>query len=76
MEKEKFLSSYEAISKINDLFTTAEDLFNQIPDEIQQSILKYHNDHATVQHCIRWGLQAASDIRKDWHTVVANIPCE
>jgi len=76
MEKEKFLCSYETVSKIKDLFTTAEDLLNQIPHEIQQTILNYHNNHATVQHCIRWGLQAASDIRKDWHTVVANITCE
>jgi len=76
MKKDKFLSSYETINEIKNLFIKAEDLFNQIPSEIQQVIHEYHNNHATVHHCIRWGLQAASDIRKDWHTVVANIPCE
>ena len=76
MDKEKFLNTYETINKIKDLFTTAEDLYNQIPHELQQAIIKYHNDHATVQYCIHWGLKAADDIRRDWHTVVANIPCE
>jgi len=34
MDKEKFLNTYETINKIKDLFTTVEDLYNQIPYEI------------------------------------------
>ena len=75
MEKGKIISAYETIGEIKDLFNKAEDLFNLIPHEIQHAIHNYHIDNATLRHCIRWGLQAADDIYKDWHTVVSDIPC-
>ena len=76
MKKEKIIQAYSAIDKMEDLFTEAEDLFDMIPSSIQQAILNYHNERGTVQHCLRWGLQAIKEIRRDWHTVVVGIPCE
>jgi len=76
LTKEQFINARASISRIEDLFTSAEKLFDGIPIEIQTAILNYHREPATLQHCIRWGLQAAKDIREDWHNVVSKIPCE
>ena len=45
------------------------------PDTIRAAILNYHNDPATLQHALRWGLQAAKEIREDWPAVVAGLTC-
>ena len=75
IKKEKFTETYTNINKIEDLLTEAGELFDKIPPDIQQAILNYHNEPATIQHSLRWGLQAAKEIRSDWHSVVADIPC-
>jgi hypothetical protein len=54
----------------------AADLFDRIPPAIQQAIFDYHNEIGTMQHCLRYRIQAAKELREDWHTVVANIPVE
>lgn len=76
MEKEKFITAYWAICEIEELFNKADDLFQSIPPEIQQAILDYHAKNGTMQHCIRWGLTAAGEIREDWHTVVSELGVE
>jgi len=75
-KKNDFMEAYGSINKIEDLLTEAGELFDRIPPAIQSAILAYHNEPGTVQHCLRWGLQAIKEIRKDWHTVVADISCE
>jgi len=75
LAKKQFTDAYDTIYMIENLLTEVEGLFNQIPPAIQQAILNHHNEPATLQHCIRWGLQAAKEIRTDWHMVVSNIPC-
>jgi hypothetical protein len=76
LTKEAFMDAKASISKIEDLLNEAADLFDRIPPAIQQAILDFHNETGTMQHCLRYGTQAAKEIREDWHTVVADIPVE
>ena len=75
-EKKDFMEAYEGINKIENLLTEAGELFDKIPHVIRQAIFDYHNEPGTVQHCLRYGLQAVKELREDWHTVVAGIPAE
>ena len=75
LTKTQFMEARETISQIENLLTEARNKFYSIPFPIQATILIYHNDPATLQHCLRWGLQAAKEIRSDWHMVVAGLPC-
>jgi hypothetical protein len=75
ISRQEFTDAYATINKIEDLITEATGLFNRIQPAIQQAIFNYHNERGTLQHSLRWGLQAAKEVREDWHTVVANIPC-
>ena len=76
MKKDEYMAALDAVNKIEDLFTKAEALFDEIPDSIQEAILNYHNETGSLNHCIRWGLQAAEEIREDWHMVVSKMPFE
>jgi len=76
MKKDQFMAAFQAIYDMEDLFQKAKDLFGTIPPEIQQAILEYHTNEATIQHCLRWGLTAAKEIREDWHTVVSRLGVE
>ena len=75
LHKIKFMESYSTIIQIENLLTATEDMFSRIPLPIQQAILNCHREPATLQHCLRWGLQAVKEVRTDWHTVVSDIPC-
>ena len=75
LAKSAFMDAYAAISRVEDILTEAGELLDKLPSAIQTAILNHHNDPATLQHCLRWGLQAAKEIREDWPAVVAGIPC-
>lgn len=70
----QFMTAYKNVSRIEDIFYEAIILFDNLPPAIQAVILNYHNEPATLQHCLRRGLQATKEIREDWHMVVAGIP--
>ena len=74
-EKKKFLDAYAAVVQIENLLTTVADMLDRMPLAVQQEILNYHREPATLHFCTRWGLQAAKEIREDWAAVVANLPC-
>jgi hypothetical protein len=76
MTKEVFMDAKATISKIEDLLNQAEDLFDRIPPVIQQAIFDYHNEIGTMRYWLRHGIQAAKELREDWHTVVADISAE
>jgi hypothetical protein len=63
LTKRQFTNAFTSIGKIEDLFTEAVELFATIPFAIQSAILAYHNEPATIQYCLRWGLQASKEIR-------------
>jgi hypothetical protein len=75
LSKETITGAYGNLSKIEDLFDEADRAWHKIPEEIQRAIITYHNDRHNVVYCLRWGQQAAEEIRKDWHTVVSETPC-
>jgi hypothetical protein len=74
--KTQFLEARAGISKIEDLLNTASSLFDQASPTIQTAIIAHHNEPATLQHCLRWGMQIAKELRKDWPAVVSSLPCE
>ena len=76
LPKAQFLTARDTISEIEDMLTEAEALLIRLQPGIQTAIHDYHNEHGTLRHCLRWGLQAAKEVREDWHTVAANIPCD
>jgi len=69
MQKDDFTEAYKTINEVEDLLQKADALYLTVPEAIRQTILDYHSPRATLQYCLRWGLQAASDIREDWHRV-------
>jgi len=50
---------------INNLFQQLEKNLNALPQGLQEEILEYHNSDGTIQHCVRWGLQASEEILND-----------
>jgi len=76
MNKNDLLNAKKQVDTIDDLLSQAQNILNSMPDEVKCAMLKYHNDDATLTHCLRWGLQAIKEIREDWHTVASEIVCE
>lgn len=76
MNKQHFLNASTGVSKIEDALKQAQEIYDDLPDEIKDAIAMYHNDTATLGYCLRWGTQAAEEIRQDWHMVVSKIPCD
>ena len=76
MKKDDFLTAKAAVSKIEDLLSEAAALLESIAPEILPAIQNYHNETATLPYCLRWGLQAAKDLREDWHNVVSGFVFE
>lgn len=52
----------KAIQEICDLFEKIDDLYYGLSDELKQKIVELHTSNATLPYCIRWGLNAASEI--------------
>ena len=75
LTKGEFMEAYTTVNRIEDLLSEAGVLFDKLPPTVQQAIHTYHNEHGSLQHCLRGGLQAVTELRKDWHTVVAGLPC-
>ena len=76
MKKEEFMEAREIIQKIENLLTESNNLFDKLPLSIREAILKFHNESAALGFCLRWGVQAAKEIREDWHVVVAELDTE
>jgi len=53
------------IKTINNLFQQLEKNLNSLPQGLQEEIQDYHNSDGTIQHCVRWGLQASEEILND-----------
>jgi hypothetical protein len=50
---------------INNLFNQLEKNLNALPQGLQEEILDYHSQDATLQYTIRWGQQASEEILND-----------
>jgi len=75
LNKEQFVEANTIVSKIEDLLKEARQEYEKLPPEIQEAMLEYHNNNATLVYCLRWGSQAAEEIREDWHVVVSELQC-
>ena len=75
MEKRDFLKANKLINRVEDLLLEALDAFEEIPQEIQNAMQNYHKDNASVAYCLRWGTQAATEVREGFHVVVSGISC-
>jgi len=53
------------VKTINNLFQQLEKNLNSLPQGLQEEIQDYHNSDGTIQHCVRWGLQASEEILND-----------
>jgi len=68
-----YRKEHKTVQQIQKLFDKVSDLVNSLPDSLQLKLLQYHNDHATLLHCTRWGLQAAEDILEEWREITAPL---
>lgn len=50
------------LKKIKVLMDKAETLFLQLPISVQDNMLEVHNPDYSVNHCVRWGGQAAEQL--------------
>lgn len=53
------------VETINKLFQQIENKLYELPQGLQEEIINYHNSEGTIQHCVRWGLQASQEILAD-----------
>lgn len=59
-------STKEILKEIQDYFDKIESLYWEIPDEIQNEILKAHWEDHSLPYCIRWWKQAVDELLEDW----------
>ncbi len=52
----------QTLRKINKLFEKADELLSSLSNEEQERILQIHNENHSLNHCIRWGLQASEEL--------------
>jgi hypothetical protein len=58
------------MERMRKYFNKAEDLLNTIPNGLQEELADYHNECYSLQHCIRWGLQASEELRDNAKKVI------
>lgn len=52
-----------------------ENLFNELPQAVQNDMLEVHNADYSLNHCVRWGGQAAEELleSKTFKTITENL---
>jgi hypothetical protein len=73
MEKEVFYNAYKSIGEIEKSLDKVTDIWNTIPREIQNAIIEFHNEDGNLAHCLRWGLQAATEVRENWPKIMSEF---
>lgn len=58
---------FRKLDKMYGLFDQLEDILLSMDKETQEKILNYHNKTGSIQHCIRWGLQASEELSNERH---------
>lgn len=59
-EQKKLVS--KNLKKIKNLMGKVESLFNELPISVQNKMLEVHNPDYSINHCVRWGGQAAEEL--------------
>lgn len=52
----------EAIQKINRLMQEVDSIFSSLSNEDKDACLDFHVENSSLNHCVRWGVQAAQDL--------------
>jgi len=73
MTKTNLMKANADISKIENLLTQAQEILQEMHPDILQAFADYHNETGSIAHCLRYGMQGASEIRRDWYNVVNKI---
>lgn len=66
MNKENLRRQKRYLKSIQSAFLKAEKYFDMLDDQTQRALFDFHHEYGSVNHCIRRGLQAASEALKDW----------
>lgn len=59
---EKTKECAEKIKRIRGLYEEIDTIFSSFTDVENHAMLLYHNEGSTLNHCVRWGLQAAIEL--------------
>lgn len=54
------------LQKMKELFEKLESELDVLNSEQIDWLLKQHNEWASINHCVRWGLQACEDLLEDF----------
>ena len=68
----KYYNEYQKLKQIWRLLASASDIADELPDELQMKIEKYHEPNYTFLHCLRWGTEGAKEIWSNWSDVCAD----
>lgn len=52
----------ENLKLIGAMLTQAHTLFKEMPNEVQDQMLDFHIENASLNHCLRWGEKACDDL--------------
>lgn len=52
----------EKLKQLVKLFEEADEIFSSFTDVENHAMLNFHNEGASINHCVRWGLQAAQEL--------------
>ena len=54
----------QIIAQIKALLDEAETLLVSLSNETQENINDFHNENYSLNHCIRWGIQASDELTR------------
>ena len=58
------------MKRINRLLDKADTIFNSLPPHVQDTCWTFHNEGSSLNHCLRWGLQASEELLREAKTVI------
>ena len=53
------------MKRIQKKMSDCDAILQSLPEYVQENILDYHGEDYTLQHCLRWGEQAAENLAED-----------
>jgi len=53
------------LEEMHRLFSMLATLESELSEETKQKCLQFHNEHFTINHCIRWGEIGILEIREE-----------
>jgi hypothetical protein len=70
-QEQAYESAHRCLLRLQKQFDEMYDAyFRDVPDNMLDTLLTYHNPDFSLQHCLRWGLSALDEIIEDWENVV------